>query len=292
MIEYRKNNYFRPTGTGSIFNIDISPILREPKTYCEELILNAQQIWENKEGKVYILYSGGIDSEVMLEVFLSLKMDFTPVIVDLQPNLNKHDLDYAFKYCKKRNIQPLVISINLVDFAKSDEFLTIADLAETGTVEYIPTMKAALSLDGTVLCGNEEPYLSPENGLWYYQEKETWTSWGVLYKKGILTGTSAFHTWTPESLLAFMLDPTIIELGNNRLPGKLGSFSSRSAVYGRMFPLDPRPKFTGWEHINTLDEINSLDNIKILKKRRTTNNGLFKIEYNTLVSLLKGNYGS
>ena len=294
MISYRKNNYYRPHGTGEKFTIGIDSITRPPTTYCEELLINASEIWDAKEGTLYALYSGGIDSEVMLEAFLSLKMDVVPVIVNITPNLNKHDLDYAFQYCKKRNLKPLVIDIDFFKFVNSDEFLHIADLAETGTYQYITTMKAALDLKGSVLCGNEEPYLAPDlnTGKWYYTQKEAWNSWANLYNKGLLKGTSAFHSWTPETFLAFLLDPTIVELGNNRILGKLGTFSSRRAVYTKMFDLDERTKYTGWEHIEKMEEFNNIKNIQLLKEKRTTMDGVFQIEYNELVAKLKGNHAS
>jgi hypothetical protein len=290
MIEYRKNNFIKSHGTAETFCLEISPTSRSPKTYCEELLINAQEIWNNREGTLYALYSGGIDSEVMLEAFLTLKLPIIPVIVNIHPQLNQHDLDHAFRYCKKRNLQPLVIDIDFHKFVNSREFLEIAEMANSGTYQYITTMKAALDLKGSVLCGNEEPYLSPDlsSGLWYYTQKEAWEGWGNLYKKGLLKGTSAFHSWTPETFLSFLLDPTIVELGNNRLPGKLGTFSSRRSVYTRMFELEERPKYTGYEQIDKLEDFNSITNIQILKEKRKTMDGVFKIEYNQLVELLKG----
>jgi len=285
MIEYRKNDFFIDSGTGKDFKVELKPILRPNKSYCEELILNAKEIWEQKDGPLYVLYSGGIDSELILKVFLSLNMSPIPVIISLQPNLNNHDIKYAFDFCKKNSLTPLVVDINIVDFEKSNEFIDISILANTTNHYDIPAMKVALSLDGTVLCGYEEPTLSLINNTWYYVEKETWAGWRKLYRSGKLTGTSAFHSWSAETLLSFMIDPDIIKLVENKIPDRLSSLASRHAVYGKLFHMDPRPKFTGWEYVHISKEFDSMKQIASFMKT-DKKCGEYKIEYNSLIEML------
>jgi hypothetical protein len=285
MIEQRKNNFYRTLGTASTFQLQIDPVTRDVGSYCDELILNATEIYDKKVGKLYCMYSGGIDSELVMEVFLSLGMDITPVIVNLIPNYNSHDMKWAYDYCNKKNIKPLVINLDLEKFIKSGEILDVAKKSRTGFYQYLSTMKAAMSLDGEVLTGQDEPYISPIDNTWYFVEKESWCAWANLYNEKHIQGTGCFLSWSAETLLAFMLDPTIQDLGNNRLEGKKGTYSSRKFVYGRKFPMPTREKYTGWEFVEETDLINH-ENILLVKDLLNVYSGSALIEYNQLVKTI------
>lgn len=287
MIEDKKNNYYRYHGTGKDFSIEIDPVTRDPKTYCEELIINAQEIYDKKDGRLFCMYSGGIDSELVMNVFLSQGMNITPVIVRLGPTYNDHDLAWATKYCNDNNITPIIVNIDSKKFIESDEFLNIAKLMETGSYAYTSTIKAALSLDGVVLGGQNEPYISLDEKTkkWYFVEKEIWVGWSKLYNTGLLKGTSSFLSWSAETLLSFMLDPTIQLLGNNKLPGKLGTYSSRKHVYNKLFPMPDRPKYTGWEQINNSELFNH-KNLQEVLKLKEVYTGEVKIEFNDFIKRL------
>jgi len=78
-----------------------------------------------------ILYlSGGIDSELMARVFLSKKINFVHIIFVFTNNnheiLNDFDTNWAFKFCKDSNLNPLTRSINVEAFWASNELLDIA----------------------------------------------------------------------------------------------------------------------------------------------------------------------
>lgn len=287
LIEQRKNNYYRTKSTQEDFNVEIDPITRDTKSYCEELVLNAKEIYDKKEGELFCMYSGGIDSELVMEVFLSLGMNITPVIVKMDLGLNNHDFTWAEEYCKKRNLTPLIYNIDVKKFIESGEIVDLAKLTRTSAYQYLTSIKAALSLQGTVLTGQDEPYigLDQTSNLWYFKEKEKWCAWARLYEENKLLGTSCFLTWSAETLLSFMLDPQIVKLGTNQLPGKLGTYSSRKYVYGRMFPMPDRVKYTGWELVEK-DGIFTHENMSIVKGLESVYNGEYSIEYTKLVRLL------
>jgi hypothetical protein len=287
MIPQRKNNYYRSLGTGDTFTVEIDSIARTTGSFCEEVVLNCQEIYENREGPMYCMYSGGIDSELLMEIFLDQGMAVTPVIVKMNSDFNTHDISWALQFCERKNINPIVYNIDINHFIKSGEVLELAKLCKTSGYQYLSTIKAALSLEGTIVTGQDEPYirLDQSDNKWYYYEKEKWCAWANLFNSNILTGTSCPLSWSAETLAAFMLDPTVKKLGTNGIPGKLGSMSSRKHVYGQMFPMLDRPKYTGWEKIDdsTLFQNEFLQEVI---KLETVYSGEFKIEYNQLVKLL------
>lgn len=287
MIPQRKNNYYRPNGTGDTFTVEIDPTTRTTGLFCEEVILNCQEIYENRKGPMYCMYSGGIDSELLMEVFLDQGMTVTPVIVKMNSDFNNHDITWALQFCEQKNINPIICDVDVDDFIKSGEILELAKLCKTSGYQYLSTVKAALSLDGTIVTGTDEPYmgLDQSDNTWYYYEKEKWCAWANLFNSKILTGTSCLLSWSAETLASFMLDPTIKKLGSNGIPGKLGTLSSRKHVYGRMFPMPDRTKYTGWERI---DESKLFQNefLQEVIKLETVYCGEFKIAYKQLVKLL------
>jgi hypothetical protein len=82
-----------------------------------------------------------------------------------------------------------------------------------------------------------------------------------------------------------MLDPTIQELGNNRIIGKKGSMTSRKFVYERKFPMPYREKYTGWEYIEAT-KLFKHENIQAVQALENVYSGQTLIEYNQLINLL------
>lgn len=282
MIEQRKNNYYRISGTGPSFKVNIDPVTRPVKTYCEELILAAQEIYETREKDLFCLYSGGIDSELIMEVFLSQGMKITPVIVAMDGH-NEYDIAWAKKYCEQKQIQPLIVNIDIEKFITSGEIVNLADRLGAYSYHQLPILKVALELDGEVLPGDDEPYICPDGDVWYYLEKEVWAVWDRLYENKMIQGTQCFLSWSAESFLAFLKEPAIVKLGNNLVPGKKGTYSSRKFVYNRMFPMIERPKYTGWEQIEQ-GKLIQHENLRYVKEMQDQNYGSYKIAYNELIN--------
>ena len=98
MIDFSKNNYVVPGGTGDNFTVTFNSMPTNFDNYFIETCKAAEEIYNLKQGKFYILYSGGLDSEYAISVFLHLKMDVIPVIINLNPNYNNFDTVYAINF--------------------------------------------------------------------------------------------------------------------------------------------------------------------------------------------------
>ena len=79
-----KNNWFtysydsilfgNKTSTHSTFDIELTPTVTTVKSYYEELRDNATRIRDIYTGNLDLLFSGGIDSEVVLRIYNDLKI--------------------------------------------------------------------------------------------------------------------------------------------------------------------------------------------------------------------------
>jgi hypothetical protein len=194
-----------------------------------------------------------MDSEYALSVFLHMGMEVTPVIVKLNPNYNDHDIKYAFKFCELKNIKPLIIDIDVPQFVNSGRYYDIMKITEGSLPGAATTIYSMGLLDGSVLSGTGEPYIGkhPTTGEWYFiLRKFEWMMDNYFDKMGI-DGTGFFNAYSTKMLSAWLADPRIVKLGNNLIPGKLDSISSKHYVYNNHnnFNLEVRPKFNGYEKI-------------------------------------------
>jgi hypothetical protein len=285
MIDFVKNNYLKFLGTGPSFHFEMDQLpLR--KNFYLECCLAAEEIYANKQGQLYVMYSGGVDSENTLSVFLSLRMNVIPVIIKFKNNYNNHDLTYAFDFCESNNISPLVIDFDFDQFVISGKILEIADEMKTSTYHRPATAYAIGQLDGTVLAGDGEFYIKKyENGVWNIEiDQHELSVYNFMKKQGII-GTTHFNCYTPQMVAAWMTDPTMEDLANNRVPGKLGSHSSKYIIYSRHSPVKfkKRPKITGYEVIEK-SPIFQHPNIKEITEMNKIYNGTISIPYSNFVS--------
>ena len=92
------------------------------KTALKESLLNIEN------PIVYI--SGGLDSEIVANAFVEIGKKFIPLIyyyVDDYGNLlNKHDIGYAYAFCKKHGLNPVIKQLNVPKLWQTVEFRQLA----------------------------------------------------------------------------------------------------------------------------------------------------------------------
>jgi hypothetical protein len=247
MIPLLKNNYLRLTD-----KIEIDQLPTTYSNYYQETLTAFENVVSQKQGKLYLLYSGGVDSEYALSVLLSMGVDVTPVIIKLNPNYNLHEIQYAFKFCESKNLTPLVIDIDFDEFVKSGKILDLARSMRINIFHYSATAYAVSKLDGTVLLGDGEPYIRlVDNINWNFEVYEYEFGIGNHFINQGIHGTPYLLRYTPEMMSSFLNSSCIQELAANKHPGKLGSHSSKVFVYNEHsnFNLEIRTKQHGYEII-------------------------------------------
>jgi hypothetical protein len=252
MIPRIKNNYVRPIGHGKDFTIEMDPITKSFDNFFIESCRVAEEIYDLKQGPLNILYSGGRDSEFTLSVFEHLGMDVVPVIVKFNPGYNDHDIKYAFEFCESKKLNPLVIDIDYDHFVKSGKILDIMLSAKCAGWVRAAIMYITESLNGSLIAGTGEPALDKQSGnTWNFVLPEfDWGYHSYWDLKGI-DGTAFFLAYNQEQQAASIMDPIMQDLIHNRIPGKLGSNSSKHFMYNRdsNFNIKDRPKYHGGENI-------------------------------------------
>ena len=288
MIDYIKDNYMQGTGNGDTWHVRIDPPKGPVLSYYEEAKKTAEYVWANKTGHLYLLYSGGMDSEYVFSLFLELGFNFTPVVIKLG-NYNEHDLKYAFDFCSSKGVDPKIIEVDFDHFVKSGKIVDIATSIKCSGHQIPATMHIAEQLDGFVVLGNDPPYmkLDTRENVWKLEELELIHSILTFFKTRRLEGCPFFLSYTPEMMLSFLLDPTMVDLANHRIPGKLGTNTTKVHVYnnGSNYHLVNRPKYTGYEIIEKND-IFQHENLKIFEDFSKMWGGAYYEPYHQLVERL------
>lgn len=278
------NDYFTTSGTGSTWTVNLKSCTRKIiDDYHNELVRAAKIIYETSSSPITLMFSGGLDGEFMIEIFKTAKVPFRIAIISYGV-WNKHDTEYAFKYCNKHNIDPVVVDIDIKEFIENGKIYDIANSVKCAAYQIPSIMQGISKLDGTIVMANGEPYIKNFNGIWKYEETERVNSYMRWFENNSIDGTPDFLRYTAESTLAFINEPRVQELIKNVHPGKLSTRTSKHLIYSKKYNFVPRPKYTGWEEIEKTPLINEVfDNFKYLKSEH---NGVFEIEVEQLVNLL------
>ena len=248
MIPFLKDNYIRPSGEGNSFKVDIDKIKQPFGNLYEESVLAAEEIYSLKEGKLHVMYSGGLDSEYVLSVFHHLGMEIKPVIVRLMPDYNDFDTKYAFDFCKQHRINPVVVDIDFKWFVESGEHLETAVNMKSSMYHYCATAYAMGKIDGSILLGEGQIQVdfNKQTRRWMFEIDERDYVFVNYMKMYGIDGTPFFNRWRPGMLASSMLDPYIKALGNNQIPEHTTSDDGKVEMYNRHSPfkLEPRPKYS------------------------------------------------
>lgn len=157
-VEYGwgSKKYGKRTNDEDRFWIKYNRCEREPLDFKSECLNAARLIYESTEKKIYVHYSGGIDSEVVCLSFIKENIPFEVVTWVYKNDLNKHDICYAIDFCKRYGIKQNFIEINIRDFIFKTQF-------ELGIDYFIPVWQINLFIHvgglikGCQICGDNDP---------------------------------------------------------------------------------------------------------------------------------------
>lgn len=300
MFEYTENNHFKfgyvehgwfidRKSKDDTFIIEHGKCSYEPGSWKDECLIAAQKIYESTDLPINIMFSGGIDSEIVVQSFMQINIPFNISILQFKNNLNIHDISFAIVFCEQHNIKYDLIKLDIVKFWENDAY-TYAERSNSWSPETCPTMWLADQIDGLPVMGSGPVGIfkkTPKNYIpgkssydsrsWYIQISEMTCSWNKHFINQDRAAVPTFFQYTPEMMYSFLLDPIMIDLINNKIPGKLSNASSKYKIYTRYFDLLYRKKCTGY------DRMQKPDNYKTLEDYST----FFKIEYNKLLEDIK-----
>ena len=226
---------------------------REPLSWRDECIEAARLIGQGTDDPIHVLYSGGIDSEVTVMSFLEAGVSITADIMCFEDDLNQHDVRYAFEFCRSHNVPFKVHNLNIRKFF-AGQMYDYADVTHCASPQLCATMWLVDQIDGYPVIGQGECVLVLKDDRWVFRESEMVNSFYRYYMVTDREGIPGFHQYTPEQMLSFFKDTTFLPY-MNLTSGKTSNKTTKPEIYQKYFPIEPRPKYTGFEKVMDLDRI-------------------------------------
>lgn len=132
----------------------------------------------NLGAKPALCFSGGIDSQVMVDCFLRANVVFDVVIMRFPNNLNLHDIKTAIEFCDLRNINYKFIDIDVISFLSRD-LMTFADHHDVSSPQFATHFKMFEQLQEqgytSAVCGGNMLVNSSDG--WIYPTTKEQSDW-------------------------------------------------------------------------------------------------------------------
>lgn len=276
---YRENWY-------DLISFQIGGISRNPKSFREECCIAAKEIYDIYPD-IHIGLTGGLDSNVCLESFLTAGIKPGIFIIKFTNDLNNIDSDYAMTRCKELNINPVVVEIDPFQFVE-DHVIDIAKEFQ------IYSMYQALHIHA---CRNFTfPFITVDEielrrdchpkSKWSFVKKEDQDMcWRRFASTTGVKAINNFYTWSPELMLSFVNIPIANELCTGKIPGKISWNSTKNLIYAQ----GGFPKFIRFKKTWGVEKISGLFTHatgKITKELMWDSRDCY-IEYNELKNILE-----
>lgn len=239
-------------------SMSVGGCTRTPMSFKAELIRTAR-ILNRKYPDLTLFMSGGLDSEMALQSFLSAGITPRIAVVRFPDDKNIHDIGPAMRMFDHMGLKYNVIDIDPEDFVMSGEAFEIGNRFQGYSFYQQMLMKVALEYNAPMITIDEIeleklPEVNWETGehgnRWVFLKKEDQD--GCWRRFADVTGIPAlnnFYSYSPESILSFLQIPTVDDLVNDRIPGKLGWTSSKMKIYSHLgYNFRKRPKWHGVEN--------------------------------------------
>ena len=239
---------------------------RQPLNFHDECLATAKLIRNKTDQPLHVMFSGGVDSEVVLRSFYENEIKIQVAILRYKNDLNIHDVSWAIVICDYLKIPYKIYDLDLIEFWNSPAADQLAQQTYCPSPQLLPAMWLIDQIPGYPIMGSGEclfvknrpddyvpgvsPYLRSD---WMLYEKEKVAAW---YRHFIIknrTGCPGFFQYTPEIMLSYLQDPFVDDLIHDRIVGKLSTESSKLKIYQQHFKLYDRSKYTGFEKVTAED---------------------------------------
>jgi hypothetical protein len=229
--------------------VQYGKLTREPLPWREECIATAELIYEEANGEIpFVMFSGGMDSQVTAEAFRLAGVPFKVVTVRLNKkhdSWNWHDMKFAVEWCDAYNVEQIILDIDVVKFWENEAWEYGAPV-QSWSPQFCVNLWGIDQVEGFPVVGIGEAVLERDNKIptkcWDVDtELYRCTDRHLIYKNR--NGAPVFFKYTPELKMSQLLDLESIKFANNIEYKDTAQCYHKNEMYIVHFPnLKPRPK--------------------------------------------------
>jgi hypothetical protein len=266
--QYGNNPVFgRQTGTEPFKVIfDKVSVVENVGSWKEELLKASRSIVDYYPNlQPNILFSGGVDSELVLRAFMDIGANPVAYIFRYEKDYNLPDVSLAIEACEALGAKYKVIDFNLTSFYENDAE-GISEKAQIDRPGMLPQLKFLDYIDGLPIAGGGDMWTVRTHsnytvkGKWVslcFEDESSWSG----YTRGLnRPAVMEFFKWSPGMWLAFMNLEWFKKLVDDGFYGKLGVNSTKLLGHREAYPdLIMRKKLTGFERADCLEMIREFE---------------------------------
>lgn len=191
----------------------------------------------------FVSLSGGVDSQAVCLLLKQANIKFRAAILQFNDNLNVEDVSSALAFCRKHNIEYVLIDLNIMNFLarQLDEYVQRYQCPSPHFTAHFWFYEKLIEQfnPSIIICGGHTPRF--ENGKWQYhttRARNAWTTFNSV-NKPILLGN--FLSWSYDIAFPVMM---AIHTKDSSYESKVNGFKMLG------LPITPQDKkYTGFENI-------------------------------------------
>lgn len=271
------NNHFQFGWGNDIFNIDnkfgefwikYGQAEYLPTSFRDECVRAAKLLAESAKRPLLLCLSGGLNSEIMARAFIEANIPFEVVILNYNyrftTSINDHETKRAVQFVIENNLTCHTATLDIEDYFKNtlpglcSQYKTnkLSKLIACEIIKQFPTYHCVMGSDELLLQRHRTNGRPGRSGV--YAEEELVNVAGI--ETAINSGTtvsSRFFIYTPELMLAYLLNPMVkqwvkYEYALHNSFVSVNSYANKIYVGHDFWPDMPtRIKYTGFERIVT-----------------------------------------
>lgn len=217
----------------------------------EEIYSNARLIYE-KNKKLTLFFSGGLNSQVILRTYLDMNIPIEVLILKYKKDYNFREFNIAKNICERLGVKFRTLTFDVDHFFENNAEQIFREIPTIDPYKLI-FFKVVEASSGCPIIGNKFPYIfrsSPN-----YKETANWCikfcqdDFSFLnYSKDVIIGD--WFLYSPEVLLALCDNELVNNLIHDKLLGKQSILTSRVTLFSKQWnDLENRQKSTGFEDL-------------------------------------------
>lgn len=257
---------------------------RPVESFHSECLRTARTLACQSSKPIWVLFSGGIDSEVVAQSFFQAKVPFQVAIMRFAHDLNRHDIQWAIQACKKNNWPMTFFDLDIEKFWEND-LLLYALPSRCVSPQLAATMWLMDQVEGFPVLGSGECLLTRSDGSssdWALSEKEKVASWYRFLHIRKKSGCAGFFQHSPEIMLSALKDPLVTSWLLNSSHQDVSNSVIKHDFYSNYFALEKREKYTGFERLQKSDQYYRC----LLKELMPNSDRVYKTDYFELINKL------
>ena len=232
----------------------VDPYIFNNSSYEQELRRTADTVYKEFGKEFIVLLSGGTDSEIVVNNFLSIGIKPRCVALKFKNDYNKDDINEAIRISKDLDIKLDVVEFDIEDFFYSGEAKEFGEQIQCTQITYNMCYYNIMKLSLPAIMGGESlltRQIEKDYSYWYYTFRENEDASAIRFSnKFNIPLVNEWFSYTPELLLYYLEDPDIVNLVSEKLNLKLTSVSSKNRILKKLCPyIIEKTKTHGFENL-------------------------------------------